>query len=331
MDLLFITLIILVNFKPLWAHSTGDWLPFSENPSSFCDLEIEKKIQFKSGIIKEKYKSIDSKYGILKAKNASLFLSGKNGKAVMLQHGFIASPFEVLKLATHLNDLGYTVYAPLLFGFGSSGAVANSVSYKIWVKDFEENMGILKQCYSKVNLIGFSLGASLSLYYSLNHPEDVASIVLLSPFYEFSQTFLTKIAQLATVFTSQISIRNLYSLSGVPDLKPIIKYPLYYNSTFPLYASQEVVELGKVIQIQYSQIKKRSSDPLNIPNLTIVSQSDKTINLSYAIQFPKVLFKQSQQKVYDSSLHIPHQITLPDFNSKFDDLTNKISFILGSI
>lgn len=298
---------------------------WAQTASPNCDLDIEKSIQEKTEYFKKIYNKLDTKNGFIKTKNESLFLSGKNGRAILLQHGFVASPFEVLYLATYFHSKGYTVYAPLLFGFGSSGLIANTVSYKNWIQDFEENVTILKKCYSKVELVGFSLGATLAVNYAQNHSENVESLVLLSPFYEFSQSMLTGIAQFATIFTSEISIRKLYNLTGVSDLRALIKYPFFYNSTFPLYAAQEVVELGKLIQKQYNQIKKGTSIAMSIPNITIYSQSDMTINRTYASEFPKLLFARPIVKPIESVQKVPHQITLPEFNPKFKETLELIS------
>jgi carboxylesterase len=108
------------------------------------------------------------------------FLSGGRG-AALLVHGFPGTPAEMRPLAETLHDQGWTVQGILLPGFGSQFAEILQRGYEDWMQAVEQALETLKQRYSPVLLIGYSLGGALSLGAAARSQPD--GLVLLSPFW----------------------------------------------------------------------------------------------------------------------------------------------------
>ncbi|MDL2280889.1 alpha/beta fold hydrolase [Selenomonadales bacterium OttesenSCG-928-I06] len=105
-----------------------------------------------------------------------LFSGGKTG--ILLVHGFTGSPAELRPLGEYLNKQGYTVLAPRLTGHGSSILEMIQTSWPHWYGSVEDAYHILNHLCDRIIIIGFSLGAILSLKLSIFH--KVSKIVALS-------------------------------------------------------------------------------------------------------------------------------------------------------
>jgi len=296
--------------------------------NSVCDNQISVKIQKKMKTFKVIYNTFDSQYGKIKIQNESVYLPGTNGKAMIIQHGFMGSPFEVLSVVNYFNLLGYSVYAPLLFGFGSTAKVANSISRQNWRNDFSENVIIIKECYKKVTLIGFSIGATLASDYAYKNASEINNIVLISPFFGLNFKNLKIINRELLLFTNEISVKSVYMLSSNTALKAFINYPQFYNQSFPLKSVNEVIKLGKQMQNLYNNTIENNQNSINIPCFTITSQDDKTINLNLASKLPNALFRSSEMLQILKYHHVPHQILLPEYNPFLKEILKVISFFI---
>ena len=105
-----------------------------------------------------------------------IFLEG-NEKAVLIIHGYLASPQEVEQLANYLNEKGYTVFAPLMEGHGSDYKDLENVSWEDWMEESEYYYGLLDENYEEVNVIGFSLGSLSALELSMNYELDSLTVI----------------------------------------------------------------------------------------------------------------------------------------------------------
>lgn len=299
---------------------------FSIHAIAQCDSEIQAAIQKKMSDFNTIYNSIDSRRGKIRKDNGSLFLSGTNGKAVIVQHGFVASPFEVLSIANKLNQQGYTVYAPLLIGFGASARVANSISKLDWMNDFSENVQLMKRCYEKVSLVGFSIGATLSLNYAYQHPKDINSLVLVSPFYDVNLRILEFVDRYVNLFTNEVPIESLYELTLNQDLVAILNHPQFYTQDFPLVSAIEVIELGKHIRKQFLYSKNsKNIAAKGIPNFTVYSKADMTVSQPLVSKLPRALFSKPVVKMIPLANLVPHQVLLPKYNPKIDAVLEGIT------
>jgi carboxylesterase len=109
------------------------------------------------------------------------FFLAAGSAAALLVHGFPGTPAEMRPLAETLHEQGWTVQGILLPGFGSQFAEILQRGYGDWLEAVGQALQLLKQKYSPVLLIGYSLGGALSIGVTAGFEPD--GLVLLSPFW----------------------------------------------------------------------------------------------------------------------------------------------------
>ncbi|MHA2202604.1 MAG: alpha/beta hydrolase [Candidatus Hodarchaeales archaeon] len=111
----------------------------------------------------------------------SFFFEGGE-QAVLLVHGFTASPTETLPLGKFLHNIGYTVHGVLLAGHGTNHQELPKFSWQDWYKSVENGFYYLKDRCKTVIPIGISLGALLCLYLVHQYSEaKISKLCLLAP------------------------------------------------------------------------------------------------------------------------------------------------------
>ncbi|NVN98006.1 MAG: alpha/beta fold hydrolase [Geobacteraceae bacterium] len=95
---------------------------------------------------------------------APLLLKGSSQKlGVVLVHGFLAAPLEMLELATYLQKRGFWVYCPRLRGHGTSPEDLATRKCDDWVDSADLGYALMSTICSKVVIGGFSFGGGLAL------------------------------------------------------------------------------------------------------------------------------------------------------------------------
>lgn len=89
------------------------------------------------------------------------FQGGKTG--ILLVHGFTACPVDLKPLGESLFRLGYTVYAPLLAGHGTSPEQMRKTAWKDWLGSAQKGIDCLREKCHKVVAIGHSMGGLIAL------------------------------------------------------------------------------------------------------------------------------------------------------------------------
>lgn len=134
--------------------------------------------------------------------NAGPFFYQGNEIGIMLSHGFSSTAQEMQELSQILNkEYGYTTFAVLLAGHGTSPGDLAQTDMIDWYKSFKEGYDLLKQTCSKIILVGHSMGATLSLLLAANEPVD-AIVTMCAPVKVeyFMQDYLFLIADLLKYF-----------------------------------------------------------------------------------------------------------------------------------
>jgi carboxylesterase len=109
------------------------------------------------------------------------FFLGGGQAAALLVHGFPGTPAEMCPVAEALHKHGWSVQGILLPGFGAQFAEILQRGYPDWLAAVERALQTLKQKYSPVLLVGYSLGGALALAASVQQEPD--GLILLSPFW----------------------------------------------------------------------------------------------------------------------------------------------------
>ncbi len=98
---------------------------------------------------------------------------------VVLAHGYLAAPTEVLGLAKYLGKMGYWVYAPRLRGHGTTPEDLAACTYQDWIESMDTGYAIISHLCRHVVAGGFSTGAGLALDLAQRVP-DVKGVFAIS-------------------------------------------------------------------------------------------------------------------------------------------------------
>jgi len=110
----------------------------------------------------------------------SFFLEGDKDTCIILIHGFTATTVEVRPLSDHLNQVGFTTYAPLLPGHGTKPEDLNKIKWKNWV---DEVVRIYENCsseYQDVFIGGESMGGVIACYMAATF-RNISGLLLFAP------------------------------------------------------------------------------------------------------------------------------------------------------
>jgi len=194
-------------------------------------------------------------------------LSPKTG--VVLVHGYMAAPLEVRALATYLNNLGITVYAPRLRGHGTSPNDLGQRQYIEWVESVEKGYAIIRNRCDKIIIGGFSMGAGLALDLTSRVPE-VSGIFAVAPplkLLNFSSNFVPAV-NLWNRLLKRINVdkSRMEFIENTPE-NPDINY-----SRNPVSG---IAEMGRLMENLEARLAT-----ITVPALIIQSQADPVVKPS---------------------------------------------------
>ncbi len=103
------------------------------------------------------------------------------GPAVLLLHGFSASPGQFEALMPALERAGIAYYAPLLTGFGTDDyRLLKVVRPADWLRDAAAAYEVLAALYERVSVVGHSMGGVLAAWLAAEKP--VQHLILTDPY-----------------------------------------------------------------------------------------------------------------------------------------------------
>ncbi len=109
------------------------------------------------------------------------FLLEGSSTGILLFHGFTATTLEVRGLAEEIHSrLGWTVFAPLLPGHGTSPSDLAKTRYSKWIESAEQAFNHLKSRTTRWFVGGESMGGLLALYLAASHTE-IEKLVVYAP------------------------------------------------------------------------------------------------------------------------------------------------------
>ncbi|MBW6511174.1 MAG: alpha/beta fold hydrolase [Desulfuromonadaceae bacterium] len=101
-------------------------------------------------------------------------------RAVLLVHGFTASPWEMLPVAEYLQTVGFASLAVRLAGHGTCPEDLATRRWQEWRNDVAVGYRLLAENYRQVFAVGVSTGALLLLHRSLT--DRYVGLTLISPY-----------------------------------------------------------------------------------------------------------------------------------------------------
>lgn len=280
------------------------------DPSAECLSLLSKFVSERSQAQETSYRSLTGAAAGVRPDNASrLSIGSRPDLAVLLIHGFSASPWEAATIASELQTRGYTTLSPLVTGFGGTPQLANELAkrqgYAAWTSDTRAHFEALAACYSRVAVVGISMGASLGLDL-LEAPSaaKISSISFISPLIKYPGGWMSFLAGLGGLTRDSVPLADLYRFSKSRDLEVPMEFPDYYLSEMPLVALKQVGGLLDDVRDRY----KKLSSP--VPALLAYSEADRSVDWKYARDFHQDHFQDRTAIVLEKARDVPHHITV---------------------
>ncbi|MEO6776816.1 MAG: alpha/beta fold hydrolase [Kofleriaceae bacterium] len=107
--------------------------------------------------------------------------TGDETTAVVCVHGFTGTPYEMRFLGDHLAESGFHVRGVLLPGHGTSLEDLDRTTWRDWAGAVEASFDELRGEFTRVAVVGQSLGGLLALELASRRPEVAAVASLAAP------------------------------------------------------------------------------------------------------------------------------------------------------
>lgn len=156
----------------------------------------------------------------------------------LLIHGFTGGEYEIAPLAQFLEGKGYPSRTFTLSGHGGSRKELLHSSRGDWLQSAEDELKPLLAGGGKVHLIGFSTGALIASYLSVQYSPQVKTLTLLSaPVYP-----LNPVEILRTLVRPEM-IRNYLRKWGSTPMKATREFQRLVRESFGIYPQVELPTL----------------------------------------------------------------------------------------
>lgn len=188
---------------------------------------------------------------------------------VLFVHGLFDSPLTLRDIANELVQQDMLCRAVLLPGHGTQPADLLDVSYQDWINVVHYGIQSLRKDAEKIVLVGYSTGATLSVYHALKE-NDIAGMVMISP--------AMKIKAIVDVVFNWHRLhkwtkRERYWVNQDPE----IDYAKYKSIPFnPVFQVSGLLKRIKALYRHHS---------IDCPIFMALSREDETISSDTAIDF----------------------------------------------
>lgn len=256
----------------------------------------------------EEEKQLARDEGVLHPENFPFLLTPEksNGQAVLLIHGFSASPREMLLLGTTLQKNNFTVYGVRLPGHGTRPEDLRHRKAEEWQETVSRGYQALLKMGFNVNVAGLSTGALLTLTLALKQQPN--KLILLSPFLHLKHI----LAPLAAPLSYLIPYQEKY----IPEAEQ----PFYYQRR-PLKGIAQINRLCRQLDGQLNLVTP--------PTLILTSTGDATIATGTAAKIYQQLgSRQKQFHCYGDE--VPHVLTATDSPAQPDVLHRCVDFLTAA-
>jgi esterase/lipase len=208
----------------------------------------------------------------------------------LLIHGLFDSPFSLRELGLELQSNGILTRAVLLPGHGTTPQDLFLVSYQDWIKTVAYGIQTLKQNVKEICLVGYSMGALLSIYHALND-SNISKIILISP-----SLHVRSLVHL--VLKWNIFLNTLYKKQWI-FLEKEVDYAKYRST--PVNAVTQFYNL-------INATKTSSLQNLKSGMLMVLSADDETISSKQALEF----FLNNKNELNKLILYATHPLQTKD-------------------
>lgn len=199
---------------------------------------------------------------------APLLLKGTSRKlGVVLVHGFLAAPKEMLELAAHLQSKGHWVYCVRLRGHGTSSedlAIRHGID---WIESVDLGYALMSAICAKVVVGGFSFGGGLSLDLAARVPR-LAGVFAISPPFRL-QKLSTRFAAAVTAWNRLMDAAHCDGAAKEYfEITP--EHPLINYKRVPVAALLELELFMKALEERLTAV--------NVPALVLQGLNDPVVH-----------------------------------------------------
>jgi pimeloyl-ACP methyl ester carboxylesterase len=261
--------------------------------------------------------------------------AGEGGSPVVLLHGGGVDSAR-LSWGQTIDPLaeGHRVFAPDLPGYGQSDKpdVLYSLDYYAqWLSELLDNLQL-----EQVSLVGLSLGGGIALNFTLQHPQRVSRLVLVSPY-----GIMPRLAWQRLSYLYVHSPINEWSLWTLRQSRQMVRWTLLAGLiSSPERLSDELVEevyqaarepdAGKAFasfqrhEVGWNGLRTDFTNRLSeitIPTLFIQGEKDTAVPLKYAQQASE-LMRNARLLVLSECKHWPQRDKTDEFNQAVASFLN---------
>lgn len=187
--------------------------------------------------------------------------SGNTRRTIIMTHGLTDSPFLLHDIGHWFQSQGFRVLSMQLPGHGTRPGDLLDVRWQDWVKTQRQLIDLLAVDSNELYLLGFSLGAVLSLYQALHTPR-FSGLFLFAP--------AIHVTPLVRAVCPLAAAGRWWQRAAWFDVQPdtdCFKYESLTNRA-----------LCEVYQFTEAQQRLASLTELNTPLFVVASENDATIN-----------------------------------------------------
>jgi carboxylesterase len=194
---------------------------------------------------------------IIQRRTPEPFSFERGPTACLVLHGFSGSPAEIRPLGEFLAAREITVRAPLLPGHGTSPEELRTTRWPDWVRAAEHEFTVLKEQYRRVHVVGFSMGALISLFLAAhNDVVTVSSLACPAKLADWRRLFLPLAQYVMPYYPASVS-------------NPEIAEQLNSYDRFPVTAIHSLTQLMRRVRKDLPRV--------TAPLLAMQGESDKWI------------------------------------------------------
>jgi carboxylesterase len=210
---------------------------------------------------------------------------------VLLMHGFSGSCSEIRALGRTLNNAGYGVFAPALAGHGTSPDDLVNVRPEDFFTGADEAYHKVRQRYTRVYVVGLSLGGTLGLHLATRYPLE--GIVTIS-----TPVFMSPLVSWGVPLAKRL----------IPDRNVISNYAAWRGEVVG-YRTTPISSLGVFMDV-LAAVKDELPD-VRVPMLVVHSTGDQTVPVANAPYIAsRVGSTEKAVRVYQGGRHL---LTLPPY------------------